>query len=181
MTLSLRDKKFNEIKSAYTQFDRELREKFLLVVRDTEKGIWGTSSMDTVFTLFKNIRLGQKKHFLDIGCGDGRVVLVASLFTKAAGIEIDKNLINKGKEIKSKLKIKKTQLICGDFFAHDFRKYDIIFINPDKGFHHGLENKLLKELKGKLLLYNNIFMPRFLKRGKTHWIDQVPITEFTRE
>jgi protein-L-isoaspartate O-methyltransferase len=181
MALSLRDKKFTEIKSAYSQFDRELREKFLYVVRDTAKGIWGTSSMDTVFTLFKKIHLGQKKQFLDIGCGDGRIVLIASLFTKAAGIEIDKSLINKGNEIKSKLKIKNARLICDDFFSHDIKKYDIIFINPDKGFHHGLENKLLKELNGKLIVYNNIFMPRFLKRGKTHWIDQVPITEFTRE
>lgn len=174
------EEKFNQIKSAYFQFDRELHEKFLYVVRDTEKGIWGTSGMDNVFALFKRIRLGQKKHFLDIGCGDGRVVLVASLFTKATGIEIDKNLIKKGNEIKARLKLKDANLICDDFFSHDFSKYDIFFINPDKGFHHGLEKKLLVEMKGKLLVYNNIFMPRFLKRGKTHWINQVPITEFTR-
>ena len=33
--------------------------------------------------------------------------------------------------------------------------------------------------KSYTLVYNNIFLPRFLKRGKTHWIQQVPITEYT--
>jgi len=167
------------IKQAFADFDKELRNKFLFVVRDTEKGIWGPSNLDVVEELFKKINLQKFKHFLDIGAGDGRVVAIASQFTTAYGIESDKNLVDSGNRIMKKLKLN-AQLICDDFFKHDFSAYDIFFINPDKGFHHGLEDKLLKEMKkdSLLLVYNNIFLPRFLKRGVTHWIQQVPITEF---
>lgn len=173
---------FNQIKHAFDQFDRELKEKFLFAVRDTAKGIWGASNLDAVFGLFQKIGLSKYKNFLDIGCGDGRVVLVASLFTKAEGIEFDRDLINKGNEIKKKLGLTNAKLICGDFFKHDLSPYDIIFINPDTGFYNGLEDKLLKEMKkdAKLLVYNNIFLPRFLKRGKTYWFNQIPVIEFTR-
>ncbi len=170
--------KFLQIKKEFLHFDKHLKEKFLFGVRDTEKGIWGPSDLDVVFELFTKIKLQNYKQFLDIGCGDGRVVLTASLFTKAAGIEIDKGLISKGNEIKKRLKLN-AAFINGDYFTHNFSAYDIIFTNPDTGFYNGLEDKLLKEMKGKLLVYNNIFMPRFLKRGKTHWIKQVPVTEFT--
>jgi SAM-dependent methyltransferase len=172
--------RFLRLKKQFQQFDKELKEKFLFTVRDTEKGIWGPSSLDIVCKLFKKIRLQKYKHFLDIGCGDGRVALAASLFTNATGIEIDRNLIKKGDQIKKKLNLN-ADLICGDYFKHNFSKYDIIFTNPDTGFYNGLEDKLMKEMKGALLVYNNIFMPRFLKRGKTHWFEQVPITEFTAQ
>ena len=175
-----REETFLGIKKQFQLFDKELKEKFLFTVRDTKKGIWGPSNLDAVFELFKKVKLQNKKRFLDIGCGDGRVVLVASLFTKASGIEIDKNLVKKGNEIKDTLKLKNAKLICGDYFNHDFSKCDIIFTNPDTGFYNGLEDKLLKEMKGTLLVYNNIFMPRFLKQGKRHWMNQVPITEFIR-
>ena len=170
--------KFAQIKHEFQQFDLELAKNFRFIVRDTEKGIWGAANLDAAFELFKKIKLNQHKNFLDLGCGDGRVVLIASLFTKATGIEIDQDLINKGNEIKNKLNLN-AQLICDDFFNHDLSNYDIIFINPDTGFYNGVEDKLLKEMEGKLLVYNNIFLPRFLKRGKTHWFNQVPITEFT--
>jgi len=171
---------FTQIKNAFTAFDRELQEHFRFVVRDTAKGIWGPSDLDVVFELFQKIELQRATSFLDIGCGDGRVVLAASLFIKATGIEIDRELISKGNELREKLGITTAALLCGDFFAHDFSAYDILFINPDTGFYNGLEDKLLKEMKpdAVLLVYNNIFLPRFLQRGTTHWIGQVPVTEF---
>ena len=169
-----------EVKKAFNELDTEIKNKFFFVVRDTEKGIWGPSNIDIAFELFTRINLKKHHNFLDIGAGDGRIVALASLFTHATGIESDRNLVNSGQKITEKLKLK-AQLICDDFFNHDFSKYDVLFINPDKGFHHGLEDKLLKEMEedAVLLVYNNIFMPRFLTRGITHWIEQMPITEFT--
>jgi len=83
---------------------------------------------------------------LDLGSGDGKIVLIASLFTKsAAGIEFDEELVKKGIEIRDKLGLK-CDLICADYMEHDFSQYDILFINPDKSFHHGLEEKLLREM-----------------------------------
>ncbi|MEE9525107.1 MAG: hypothetical protein V3V78_00690 [Candidatus Woesearchaeota archaeon] len=105
--------------------------------------------------------------------------MIASLFTKATGIEFDKKLNDIGIKIKDELKLK-AELIQGDFFKHDTSKYDVIFINPDQGFHKGVEDKLLKEMKGKLFVYNNIFQPRFLKKGKTYWFDGIPIITYTK-
>ncbi len=186
MTENTREK-FGKIKQEFKNFDRELQENFRFVVRDTAKGIWGASDLDSVFKLFQKIQLNSFKNFLDIGCGDGRVVIVASLFTTATGIEIDKELINKGNEIKNKLKannikLNNAALICDDYFSHDFSKYDFLFINPDTGFYNGLEDKLIKEMKqtAKLYVYNNIFLPRILKRGKDFLFNQTPIIEFTK-
>src|SRR3989344_4233275 len=173
-------KNYDQIKSAFDKYDKSQIVIRPTLVRDTEKGIWGPSSISNVFELFKKIKLDKYKNFLDIGCGDGRVVLVASLFTNATGIEFDKELIETGNKIKQKLNLK-AHLIQDDFYNHDFSKYDIIFTNPDTGFYNGMEDKLLKELNGLLLVYNNTFLPRFLKRGKTYWINGIPITEFARE
>jgi hypothetical protein len=176
-----RDKKFEEIAKEYDTFYKSLLKKGKMILRDTEKGIWGISVSENVYDLFKKINLSKYKNFLDLGSGDGKVVLIASLFgVKATGIEYDKELYNKSVKIKSKLNLK-AEFIKGDFFKHDWSKYDIIFINPDQGFHKGVEDKLLKELNGKLFVYNFVFEPRFLKKGKKYWFDQTPVTVYSKD
>jgi hypothetical protein len=172
--------KFEEIKKEYELFYKSLLNQGKLTHRDTEVGIWGISVSEYLYDFFKKINLNKYKNFIDLGSGDGKVVLIASLFTKATGIEYDKELINQGKKIKNKLKIK-ADFIQGDFLKQDLTKYDIIFINPDKGFDEGTETKLLKELKNKLIVYNFIFHPRFLKKGKTEWYENTPIIFYTKE
>lgn len=174
-------KRFQQIKEAYEESDLEFRKKYGFKVRETSKGIWGPSDLEAVFNMFRQLRM-RNKSFLDIGCGDGRVVLTASLFTKAAGIEIDRELLTKAREIQQRLNATGASFLDGDFFSHGFSTYDVLFTNPDTGFNNGLEDKLLSEMKkdALLLVYNHIFFPRFLKRGKTYWFNQIPITEFTR-
>ncbi|MFC1801535.1 class I SAM-dependent methyltransferase [Nanoarchaeota archaeon] len=168
--------KFLEIKKEFDDFDSSLLADFRMVVRDTAKGIWGPANLEICYKLFKKIGLSKVGSFLDLGSGDGRVVLVASLFTEATGIEFDKDLVDMGIKIRDKLGLK-ADLIKGDFFEYDFSKYDVIFINPDNGFHKGLEDKLLKEMRpdARLYLYNNIFLPRFLKKGKTYRLGLSPV------
>src|SRR3989344_4092703 len=154
-------KNYDQIKSAFDKYDKSQIVIRPTLVRDTEKCIWGPSSITNVFELFKKIKLKKYKNFLDIGCGDGRVVLVASLFTNANGIEFDKELVDTGNTIAKKIKLK-VNLMQDDFFNHDFSEYDIIFTNPDTGFYNGIEDKLFKELNGTLIVYNQVFLPRFL-------------------
>ena len=151
-------------------------------VKDTEKGIWGPSGSLNVYNLFVKVGLSKYKKFIDLGSGDGKVVLIASLFTQAEGIEFDKEFLEVGKKIKDKLKLD-AKFIRGDFLKHDLSSYDFIFINPDKGFEYDLEEKLLKEMqpKAKLFVYNNIFLPRFLKKGKTYWFENIPIIQYTKK
>ena len=173
--------KFRQIKEKYNDFYQTFYDKNKGTVFDTEKGIWGPSGTDDVYELFVKIKLQNFKNFLDLGSGDGKVVLIASLFTKATGIEFDKGLNDIGKKIAKELKLK-AELIKGDYLKKDISKYDIIFINPDQGFHKGLEDKLLKEMneKAKLFIYNNIFQPRFLKKGKTYWFNGIPVIVYKK-
>jgi len=178
-------KKFKEIEQEYDSFYKEIYSKGKIPVRDTEVGIWGVSVAENVYELFKKINLKKYKNLLDLGSGDGKIVLIASLFTNATGIEFDKELHEKAVEIRKKLNInpKKAELIQGDFLKHDFSKYDIIFINPDKGFHKGTEDKLLKEMNKdcRLFVYNFVFEPRFLKKGKKYWFKETPVTVYRKK
>ena len=176
-----RSEDFQRIKSAYQDFEKELLSQGKLTMRSTNTGFWGTSDLDAVFRLFEEIHLDQFKSFLDLGSGDGRIVLVASLFTKADGIESDAELVDKGKEIRDELGLN-AEFLCQDFLQLDFSKYDFFFINPDHRFDPALEDKLLVQAKGGVLfVYNKVFAPEKLKKGKTHWFEQVPIVEYNIE
>jgi hypothetical protein len=180
MEVKERDRKFETIKKAYDNYYSSLVKEGKPLVRDTKVGIWGVSVSNNVYNFFKDIHLEKYDSFLDLGSGDGKVVLIASLFTKAVGIEFDKELHDAAVGIKGELKLD-CSLIHDDFFKYDWGKYDIIFINPDQGFHKGVEDKLLNELKGNLFVYNFVFEPRFLKKGKKYWYDQTPITVYSNK
>ena len=156
------DSDFLSIKKEYSKFYNEFLKKGKFPMGKTTKGFWGVSFADDIFEIFKRIKLDKYKNFLDLGSGDGKVVLTASLFTKSAGVEHDLTLIKKSLEFKEKLKIDNADFIHDDFFNIDLSEYDIIFINPDKHFYE-LEKKLSKELRGKLIVYSQIFQPLNLK------------------
>ncbi|MBD3310088.1 hypothetical protein GF351_02620 [Candidatus Woesearchaeota archaeon] len=157
--------RLNVIKQEYDSFYKALLSRGKLPAKDTGKGYWGTADPEEVFTLFQELKLQSYRSFLDLGSGDGKVVMIASLFTRAAGIEYDQELHEKAEEIRKRLSLK-AKLIRGDFFGHDLSKYDIIFIFPDKPMNRGLEKKLKKEFKGKLVHYGFHFHPRKLKLEK---------------
>lgn len=174
---------FRKIKERYDDFYQSLYAMGQKTVADTAKGIWGPAGTQDVYDLFVQIKLQKHKNFLDLGSGDGKVVLIASLFgVNSVGIEFDHDLNEIGKKIMNDLSLK-AELIEGDFLQHDISKYDIIFINPDQGFHKGLEQKLLKEMdpKAKLFIYNNIFLPNSLKKGKTYWFNGIPVISYTKK
>ncbi len=173
------EKKFGEIKKKYFEENKKLLKEGKLPLRETSHGFWGSAVLSEVFALFKKINLGKYKNFIDIGSGDGRVALVASLFTNATGVEIDKELHDKALEMKQKLK-SKANFVHGDFLKHDLSQYDIVFCFPDKPLHYGLEEKLLKELKGKFILYGPNIYPVKLKEGLKLNIDGTQISVFSK-
>jgi precorrin-6B methylase 2 len=175
-----RAKKLKEIILNYETFYSSIKREGKSLVRDTEKGIWGVSKIENVFQLFNKLRLQNCKRFIDLGSGDGCVVLVASLFTESEGIEYDKELVDTSNKMKKELNLN-ADFIKGDFMKLDLSRYDFIFINPDHDFK-SLENKLIKEMspKARLFIYNNIFLPEKLKKGKTYWFNQVPIISYRK-
>ncbi|MBW2996005.1 hypothetical protein KY332_01760 [Candidatus Woesearchaeota archaeon] len=172
---------FHQIKQKYDAFYVSFYAKGSPTIQDTQKGIWGPAGTQDVYEFFVKIKLQNFKNFIDLGSGDGKVVLIASLFTKAAGIEFDEKLIKIGERIRDALGLK-AKFIKGDFLKQDISKYNAIFINPDKGFEYGLEDKLLKEMQPEtvLFVYNNIFLPRFLKKGKTYRFEGIPIISYRK-
>ena len=170
--------KFEQIKAEYDKFYRSLLKKGQLPMGDTEAGFWGAAVADDIFELFRKIELYKFRNFIDLGSGDGKVVLIASLFTNAAGIEFNKELHEKAVEIRDNMGLK-AELVQGDFMQHDISKYDVVFVNPDKPFNKGLEKKLRKELKGILLVYNIVYHPDSMEKGKTYWMEVTPATVYT--
>ena len=171
--------KFSKIKEIFDKIDQDFLHGGSLPMRDTKDGFWGSSNMNQTYDFFVKIGLENYRSFLDLGSGDGRIVLIASLFTKATGVESDKELILKGVEARDKIGLD-AEFIHKNYHDIDWSKHDFVFIFPDKRFSPALEKKLREELKGKLFVYNNVYLPYFLKKGKTWWIDQMPIVEFTR-
>lgn len=163
---------FRQIKKEYDDFYQDLLRIGKLPMWGTEKGFWNAAIADEVFETFQKINLSQFKDFLDIGSGDGKVVLIASLFCKnAEGVEIDNFLHNKAVEMKMKFRIDNAKFHNIDFFLHDFSNYDVLFLSPDAPLERGIENKLLKEMKGKLVHYGHHFHPKFLKKENEFFVN----------
>ena len=158
---------FKEIDKEYEEFYRKQYAKGSLGIKSTETGFFGFSICREVFELFKRLKLDNYNNFIDLGSGDGRVVLIASLFTSTTGVETDEELFELGNKFNKKLKTN-ANFELKDFIQVDLSQYDIIFINPDKPFYRGLEPKLLKEMKKNalLIIYGNHFLPQQLKLKK---------------
>lgn len=147
------------------------------IVRNTKKGIFGTSDLKVMNKFFEDISLTTKKHFLDIGSGDGRVVILASEYTKASGIEIDEELIKESKEHNIILETK-AEFLCQDYEGYSYEAVDIIFSFADHFFSEKFIEKLKKEFSGTLYVYEGVFLPENIKKGKTFWIGQNKIISY---
>ena len=177
----MNSKAFIRIKNEYDGFYRSLMQRGRLPMWSTEKGFWNASVADEIYNSFKKIKLGRFKNFLDIGSGDGKVVLIAALFCRnAEGVEIDDLLHHKAIEIQTKLCIFNAKFRNLDFFEHNFSKYDALFLAPDAPLQRGLESKLLKEMKGKLIHYGHHFHPKSLKKNKSFLANGTLVTIYSK-
>lgn len=173
---------FAQIKKEYDSFYRSLLLKGRLPMWSTAKGFWNAAIADEIYEAFKKINLSQFNNFLDVGSGDGKVVLIASLFCKSAeGVEIDNFLHNKAMQVQKKFGINNAIFHNKNFFEHDFSKYDILFLNPDAPLERGMENKLLKEMKGKLIHYGHHFHPRQLKKEESFLVNGTPVGLYSKK
>lgn len=139
----------------------------------TSLGMWACSDTGEVAKLFEQIGLEDYQHLADIGSGDGRVVLVASLFTRATGIEVDPELIDLGRQVARELNLSRAGFLKGDARQADLSPYDLLYIYPDKPLDW-LEDLLPAGWRGRLLVYGPYFKPGRMKflgsyyAGSTH-------------
>ncbi|MFP4402794.1 MAG: class I SAM-dependent methyltransferase [Candidatus Woesearchaeota archaeon] len=176
---------YNKIKTIYDEFHKFLEKNNRLPLKDTGIGYWGVTPIDDAFSFFQKIKLNNYKNFLDIGSGDGRMVLLASLFNVIShGIEYDDELVFNALDFRRKLGdefLNKTKILKKDFLEHDMSSYDLIYISPDKPFYRSnLNNKLLNELKGKLIVHGWEFFPSNLKEVESHVINGEKFTIYEK-
>jgi hypothetical protein len=156
---------FQKVNTFYERYYAVLKAKGMHSHKQTEKGFWVSSVSCEVFDLFRTIRLEEFKHFADLGSGDGKVALIASLFTKSTGIECDEELVQRSVQIKQASGAKNLRFTQGDFLEVDLSAYDILFIYPDNPLIR-LEQKLLKEFRGDLIVCGGIFVPEKLVKKR---------------
>ncbi|MBI5389049.1 hypothetical protein HZB01_01580 [Candidatus Woesearchaeota archaeon] len=151
-----------------------------LPIKDTGIGFWGAAHSDDLFLLFTKLQLGRFRHLLDLGSGDGKVVLLASLFTQATGIEFHAGLHKVAEAIHKKcshLPLKGVRFLQGDFMQHPFSDYDVLFINPDKPMKV-LEEKIKKEFHGLLVVHGAHFHPTSIPKKEKLDVNGTYITVY---
>jgi len=166
---------FKDIKNFFDKVDEEYKSTNKYVFK-TSKGIFGVSDLEVIDEFFKQINLNSTNKFLDLGSGDGRVVFVASSFCKATGVEFELSLVHLSEKYKKHLNAYCT-FICDDFEKIDLSKYDVLFSFSDNFFSEQFVQKLKKEFRGTLYIYQGIFLPN-LPKGKTIWVGQIPIISY---
>ena len=170
---------FSSIKEAYENYYKMLLKKGKLPLRSTDVGFWGASVSEEVWDLFIGyLNLYGNKKFIDLGSGDGKVALLASLFTNSTGIEHDEELHGVAEHMKKHFKLS-TNFVRGNFLEHDLSPYDLLFINPDQPMH-ALEKKLLREMNGKLVVYGLHYQPTTLKKVRSFSVGGTPVSIYTR-
>ncbi|MCX6791210.1 MAG: hypothetical protein NTV62_03415 [Candidatus Gribaldobacteria bacterium] len=98
---------------------------------------------------FELVDLKPQQRMVDIGSGDGRILLEgAKRGATAYGLEINPLLVTKTKKLAKKEGLNE-RVFClwGNFWWHDFFTYDVVFIYGITYIMRGLEKKLLRELK----------------------------------
>jgi len=120
------EKKFNKF---YSQLDLPFQETKQVFLKKIFK------TLEREFDLRKNSR----QILIDLGSGNGQVIVYSAIYygIKSIGIEIDPILIKEAKKAIRLLKqsilfekkvLRKITLIHGDFYTHNLKAYDFIYI-----------------------------------------------------
>ncbi len=172
------DAKFKIINDAYSAYYRDLLRQGKLPLKDTGIGFWGYTIGEEAYEFFKSFALQKYKMFLDLGSGDGKVTAIASLFTSAHGMEFDEPLLHQSVTLAKSLQLN-AQFMKRDFMKEDLSQYDVLYIYPDKRLVE-LEDKLLKEMRGVLIVHGPHFHPLRLKKVSERFIGTNPFVVFAR-
>ncbi len=132
--------------------------------RPTARGLWAPADCAEVGELFARLRLGGCRRFLDLGSGDGRVVMLASLFTRAEGVEIDRALCARARAISAALGLKRASFAEGDCRRRPWRG-TIPLRLPDLPLVAG--RPLPSDWGGRLVVYGAKFAPPGMNRRAT--------------
>ena len=104
-------------------------------------------------------KVGRGDRLLDLGSGDGRIVIAAAQRgAEALGIELDPSLVIKARRAAAKAGVeKRARFLEGDLFAQDLSAATVVtlYLFPDANL--ALRPKLLKELTPGTRIVSNSF------------------------
>ena len=117
-------------------------------------------------------KINSKLKFIDLGSGNGSVVIFTALNynIKSYGIEINKKLINEAKSrIKAlknekncyKSKLRKIKVKLGDFYYQNLKDYDFIYIYSLPSMHKYLKHVFSTAKKGAIIISHRHHLKRF--------------------
>jgi hypothetical protein len=177
------EEKFRIIEGYFTRLDAQRKATGKPLHEGTAHGIWGPTHMLDAYELFLRMRLDGRGPFVDLGSGDGRIALLAALFTESCGFEGDKSLSAIADQAKRALQgrmpeLGRCVLVHGDYATADLSRFGVLFTFADHPWDPGFEKMLAERCRGVLLSYNNIFLPKTLPKGRTYWIQQIPIVSY---
>lgn len=129
---------------------------------------------NTIRKILKAAKICKNDLLYDLGCGDGRVVIIASKEFGCKSVGIEKSYIlakiAEYKVRKEKLE-NRVKIINGDFFNINLKNATVIFVYLSSRLNKMLEPKLKKELrKGTLILsashkFNDFKLIKKIKTG----------------
>ena len=74
--------------------------------------------------------------------------------------------------------LKRAKFKVGDYYEEKHKDYGVLFFFPDHPFPKVFQHNLRRTWEGLLLVYGQIHIPELLKKGKSYWVQQVPIITY---
>lgn len=134
----------------------------LTTVRSNAKGApWLPTSRKKIIKMLELADLKPNECLYDLGCGDGRVIVIAArkFGAKAVGIEVDPFRFLWCQFLITALGLrKKVKVIFGDIFKQKYPNADLLFCYLLQSTNDKLEAKLIEELPAETRILSNTFM-----------------------
>ncbi len=111
---------------------------------------------------------------VDLGSGDGRIVITAAkeFHARAMGVELDHSLVIQARELAAREQVSdKTEFIEGDLFRQDLRKATVVTVYLTPSVNLRLRPKLLAELAPGTRIVSHRFDMGSWQPEKTQVID----------
>ena len=127
-----------------------------------------------------DLKPGEKLY--DLGCGDGRILIMAAqeFGAEAVGVELNLSLVREGREKASSLGLEeKVKIIHGNLFDIDVSPADVVTLYLTTSANEKVKPKLEKELRpGARVVSHDFMIPgwkpvktvRFRENYRTHTI-----------
>ena len=122
---------------------------------------WVPTRMKKVRKMLEMANIQPDEVVYDLGCGDGRVIVIAArkFKARAVGVEIDFGRYLWCQFLVTILGLrKKVKVIRGDLFKQDLSQADVIFCYLLQSTNNRLEDKLIDELQPTTRVVSNTFM-----------------------